>query len=250
MSLEYIEIDDRYIVQADGTSDGTQIKYFFNNKWYKLDSYGGEGEAEELASNILGLCHYSKENFVTYKSIIINGQKGCVSGNFLKDGETYITLYRLYKNIIGRDLAFVTSGMDYDDAIEYVVSFVDKYTGLDIRPYLADTFLLDELILNEDRHFNNLGIISGGQGYRTAPIFDNGRSLFIGNKRYDPENDIQKNRSRAFAKAFSGSFSLNRKYLEKYSSLRLDKRLIMDFLSQKDLSFDNIYSRLLCLIGC
>ena len=38
-----------------GTSDGTQIKYYKDNYWYKINSMGGEDEAEYLASGILKL---------------------------------------------------------------------------------------------------------------------------------------------------------------------------------------------------
>jgi len=34
--LSNIEIDSRYLVTDTGTSDGTQIKYYFEGKWYKV----------------------------------------------------------------------------------------------------------------------------------------------------------------------------------------------------------------------
>ena len=217
-----IEIDERYLVRDSGTSDGTQIKYFKDNKWYKVDRYGGEGIAEELASILLKNSNLPENSYVKYKRVLINNSEGCVSDNFLKKGESYITLYRLYSNIYGKDMAAVTSRMDYDDAIDYVLEFCFKNTGLDIREYLANTFALDALILNEDRHFNNMGVIYDGTGFRPAPIFDNGKSLFVGNKGYDPGKTIKENRKVAHAKAFSGSFDLNKKYLEKYCSVRFD----------------------------
>ena len=42
-----IEIDERYLVRDSGTSDGTQIKYFKDNKWYKVDRYGGEAISDD-----------------------------------------------------------------------------------------------------------------------------------------------------------------------------------------------------------
>ena len=217
-----IEIDDRYLVRDSGTSDGTQEKFFMDNKWYKVDRYGGEGIAEELASILLENSNLPENSYVKYKRVLINNSEGCVSDNFLKKGESYITLYRLYSNIYGKDMAAVTSRMDYDDAIDYVLEFCFKNTGLDIREYLANTFALDALILNEDRHFNNMGVIYDGTGFRPAPIFDNGKSLFIGNEGYDPGKTIEENKRVAHAKAFSGSFDLNKEYLEKYCSVRFD----------------------------
>ena len=45
---ENIILGTEYAVNDGGTSDGTQIKYYKDSKWYKIDRYGGEGEAEEL----------------------------------------------------------------------------------------------------------------------------------------------------------------------------------------------------------
>lgn len=219
--LQEITIDDRYAIADKGTSDGTQIKYFRNNTWYKLDRYGGEGEAEALASTILTLSGYPKKKYVTYSQVLINGRPGCSCRNFLRKDDQFVTLYRLYMNYCGRDLSAAIQKMDYDDAIEYVLSFVLKQTGIDLHEYLADTFILDELILNEDRHFNNLGLLFDGDAFRTAPIFDNGKSLLVGNKT-----------GKAYAKAFSGSFSLNRAYLQDYASLKLNRQAINTYLDE------------------
>ena len=247
--LQEITIDNRYAITDKGTSDGTQIKYFKDNYWYKIDRYGGEGEAEALASVILKLCAYPSKKYVTYHQIIINGRPGCMSRNFMRRNEQFVSLYRLYRNVTGRDLASVTQMMDYDDAIEFVLDFVLTHTAVDLRAYLADIFALDELILNDDRHFNNLGLIYNGTKFRPAPIFDNGKSLFIGNKKYDPDKDIKENKKKAFAKAFSGSFELNRSYLENKATFKPDIKAIQNYLSKKNLDEDNIYSRLAKLIA-
>ncbi len=218
--MREIEIDERYAFTDKGTSDGTQVKYFKDNMWYKLDRYGGEGEAEELASTVLGLSGYPAKKYVTYHQALINGRPGCVSRNFLRRNEQFITLYRLYMNTTGRDLASVTRMMDYDDAIEFVLDFVLEQTDVDLREYLADIFILDELILNDDRHFNNLGLLYDGESFRPAPIFDNGKSLLIGSD------------GQPIAKAFSGSFSLNRAYLQEYSSLKLNRQAILSYLDE------------------
>lgn len=246
-----ITIDSMYLYDESGTSDGTQIKYFFENRWYKVDRYGGEGICEELVSNVLKICGMDKSSYVSYKRIIINGSDGCVSNNFLSDGEFFVSLYRLHSNIVGTDPARITAGMDYDDAIRYIIDFVKKHAGINITEYLANTFVIDALILNDDRHFNNLGIISNGSDYRIAPIFDNGKSLFIGNERYRASNPMKDNKKIAFAKAFSGSFELNRSFLQEYATFAPDYSAIMDYLKTKDLKGDNVYSRLykLCEIS-
>lgn len=221
-----LSISDEFLVRTSGTSDGTQDKYFYNDVWYKLDRYGGEGIAETAASMILRESGLPPELFVEYKPCLINGKGGCYSKNFLKENESFITLYRLYKNVSGRDLAAVCAKMDYDDAIEYVLNFVKKQTHLDLHEYLANTFFLDMLILNEDRHFNNLGIIFNEKNFRPAPIFDNGKSFLIGNQRAKKCNTLKEKISTAYAKAFSPSFQTNFNYLKKYCTLKLSPSVI------------------------
>ena len=246
--LPKIELGSEYLVLDSGTSDGTQVKYYKDNKWYKIDRYGGEGQVEELASQVLSFSNLSKCDYVEYSQIVINDEMGCVSDNFLGPNESFITLYRLYSNIKGGDLARITSLMDYDEAIDFVLDFVDMNTGIDLREYLANTFSFDELILNEDRHFNNLGLIYDGDGFRPAPIFDNGKSLFIGNTKYDLQKPIEDNKKNAFAKAFSGNFELNKSYLRKYCTIEFDFSRIQRYLKNKLNDEEDVYSRLSKLI--
>lgn len=214
--IEEFNISDEYLVRTSGTSDGTQDKYCKDDYWFKLDRHGGEGLAEAAASIILRESGLAPEFFVDYKPCLINGKNGCYSKSFLSEDESFVTFYRLYKNATSRDLATVCSKMDYDDAIEYVINFVKTQTGLDIHEYLANTFCLDMLILNEDRHFNNLGIIYNGTSFRPAPIFDNGKSFLIGNQK----------EGKAYAKAFSPSFKTNYDYLKKYRTLKISTEII------------------------
>lgn len=111
--------------------------------------------------------------------------------------------------------------MDYDDAIEYILRFAEETTHVDLHEYMANTFVLDEIILNEDRHFNNLALIYDGSIFRPAPIFDNGKSLLVGNKK-----------GKAYAKAFSGDFELNRKYLQRYATLEIDASKVMKYIEK------------------
>ena len=221
MQIEEFLIDDKYLVRTNGTSDGTQDKFFKDNLWFKLDRYGDEGIAETAASLILKESGLASSKFVEYFPCKINGKNGCYSKNFLKDEESFITFYRLYKNVTGRDLAQVCSKMNYDDAIEYVINFIKQQTNLDIHEYLANTFALDKIILNEDRHFNNLGIIYNGTGFKPAPIFDNGKSFLVGNQNAINKQTIEEKIKTAYSKNFSPSFIINAKYLEKYCTINI-----------------------------
>lgn len=230
--IQNIEINDEYIIRDSSTSDGSQIKYYFEKKWYKIDNFGGEAEAEALASLLLHHSNLSTNEYVHYDQITINGLSGCVSDDFLADNEEFITFYRLYKNIYGRDLATITSRIDYDDAIEYVIDFIKDVTTLDIHAYLANIFYLDEIILNSDRHFNNYGVILNHDEYRLAPIFDNGKSLLVGFDFDAKKQTINSAKQNIYSKSFSPNYHLNSKYLAKHRTLSIDKTSVIADLSQ------------------
>lgn len=208
------------------TSDGAQDKYYKDGFWYKKDHFGGEGMSEFLASLVLSCTNLSKDKYVLYDRCIINDARGCFSRDFcenIEEGE-FISFYRLYTNTYGKDLASVASKMDYDDAIEYVIEFIENTTGLDVREYLANTFFLDRVILNTDRHFNNMGVIFDGESFHLAPIFDNGKSLLVGCDVIESSipKQLEKSIKKSYAKAFSPAYEINYKYLRAFTNVELD----------------------------
>ena len=194
--------------------------------WFKLDRYGGEGIAETVASIILKHSGLDSDEFVEYHPCLINGKQGCYSKNFLSKNDSFITLYRLYKNVTGKDLAAVTARMDFDDAIEYVLNFVKTQTNLDLHKYIANNLTLDRIILNDDRHFNNLGVLFNESEFLPAPIFDNGKSFLIGNKNATNKTKLEEKIACSYSKCFNPSYEINLKYLKSWVTLQVPKNII------------------------
>lgn len=65
-----------------------------------------------------------------------------------------------------------------------VLHLIDKHTKIDtrfkedVKLYFWRMFILDAMLANRDRHHGNWGYLSGKDGYRFAPIYDNGACLF------------------------------------------------------------------------
>ncbi len=199
-------IGNEYAVALTGTSEGTQIKYKKGVYWYKQDRNGEEGLVEYLVSRLLSFSDLPKDSYVVYEQGEINQRPGCRSKNFLKSNEEFITFYRLYYNDTGKDLSVICNQFDtMEERISYVIRYFSQSCGVDVTAYLRNIFTLDWLVLNEDRHFNNLGLIFGETGFRCAPIFDNGVSLLTANISINRNFSIEENVRRVTARPFCGS---------------------------------------------
>ncbi len=199
-------LGSEYIVTQDGTSEGTQIKYRKGEFWYKKDNRGREGLTEYLASHFLRFTNLSSKEYVLYEQGYINHIPGCRSKNFLLPEDELITFYRLYYNEFGQDLSKIISCMDtMEKRIEYVLKFIETTCSLDITDYLSKVFTLDKIILNEDRHLNNLALILRNGKFIPAPIFDQGISLLTANQSVNWHFSIEDNVKRVIARPFCGS---------------------------------------------
>ena len=82
-----------------------------------------------------------------------------------------------------------------DERLKYVVDTINNIIEFDCQNYLQKVFSLDAIILNDDRHFHNLGFIQDDDGsFKEAPIFDNGRGLLSDLSRYPNYNSLTANK--------------------------------------------------------
>lgn len=171
---------------AETSSKGNQEKWLEDGYWYKLDQFGYEALAEVMTSKLLEFSNIEKETpftFVRYEMQIINlhGFKrvACVSKNFLKKNQSIITVSALFKKCYNVSIKRKLASLQSDKKrIEYLANTVSEITGLkDFPKYLTLLFEIDSLILNDDRHLNNIAVIREGNKYDYCPVFDNGAGL-------------------------------------------------------------------------
>lgn len=181
---------------AETSSKGNQEKWYDKetDSWYKLDQFGYESLAETVISELLEESNIETDTpftFVRYgmTRLHVHGRErtGCVSKNFLKDGESIITLNRLLSLYLGCPLKEKLMKLSSDKKrIEYLASATAEITGLsDFPKYLTLIFEVDSLFLNDDRHLNNIAVIEKGGKYSYCPIFDNGAGL-LSNVQFSP----------------------------------------------------------------
>ena len=172
---------------AETSSKGNQEKWLDSGIWYKLDQFGYEALAEVFTSQLLEYSNIEAAfpfTFVRYQMerLQVHGRErtGCSSRNFLRDGESIITLAHLFL----------------------------QYTGLSLFPqYLTLLFEIDGLVLNDDRHLNNIAVLARNDTFDYCPIFDQGAGL-LSNVMYNPFEIVPKSLiSQANARPFQTTFN-------------------------------------------
>lgn len=205
---------DRYIKQSPTIE--SQEKWYKDGYFIKKDNVGYESIAEYVVSEF-GKC--TDLNILKYRLCTINGENsGCYSKNFLKPGEQLISV----KYIVAKQMV-VFRGMN--NYIQDVIAACSDYTGIDkkgIAKYFSDLSKLDAIIFNEDRHFGNIAFIQGNNGFRLAPIFDNGLSLLAYTLQYRLDANITDFEYYMTSKMFFREFMNTVKYFNDISPIKLN----------------------------
>lgn len=153
---------------------------------------------------------------------------------FLHPDESFISFERLYEMTHGGHLENVIRQFDTcAERIEYVQDFLIDNFNYDCSDYLSQILTLDALTLNDDRHFNNLGIIiDNNTGIcRTAPIFDNGAAFLSDYEKFDLIDSIEENIKKVYARPFSANHL--RQALDAEIGLKLDYDKLYSLLANE-----------------
>lgn len=204
-------------VVAATSSKGNQEKWFdtASNKWYKLDTYGFESLAEAVAGDVLRRSNIESElgyKVVQYRVEKVVAHKKericCVSENFLAPDEELVTVAHLLKQALGSNYQeLLRHKRTIGQKLQLIVDTVQSETNLErFGEYLTLLFECDALILNEDRHLNNIAVIYSPRGYYYCPLFDNGASFLLDLAAYPLDVDTKSFFERVEAKPFQMSF--------------------------------------------
>jgi len=209
-----IKIPQEAIAIVSTSSKGDQSKWRIGNKWVKQNARGYEDMAEVLASLILECSTLSKSNYVSYFPCLIdlpNGDlvQGCYSLDF-RGTKQEVTLERLFEaNFSSTDQILNDASLSTESKFLALMQKVQEYTGLDVSTEIARLFAFDALILNEDRHTNNILFLYDPiqKSWELAPIFDHGLSLLSDLKDYPLGKPLTILMRKVKAKPLNSSFS-------------------------------------------
>ena len=204
------------LISPNNTTDGRLKKTWIieESKRYLLKG-GYKNEVLQPFNEVLASMISSRLGFnhVTYTLEVIKDKIVSKCECFINENTELVSAYQILYN-----------NCDKDNAYETYISLLEKHGIKDARSSLEDMFILDYIMLNEDRHLNNFGIIRDVQTLNwisTAPIFDTGESLNIID--YSDEEVIINGDGRFFYNVSNFDNILdNIKDLKKYDLNKLD----------------------------
>lgn len=204
--------ENEAIILNGHDSRGIQMKFKKENMWYKTDFAGYQGLAESVVSNVLS--HSNIESFVRYKEEEIEYRgaifNGCISENFKPEETDIVTVSKLFQTHYGKPVMEICQERSLENTIYNFVEKTAKVTGLkedEIGKYITTILELDALILNDDRHFNNIAFLKCDDVYVPAPLFDHGSSLLSDEIYYPSNTNTEDLISKVHSKTFSDSFA-------------------------------------------
>lgn len=193
--------DNQYVNNADfnspdNTSDGIMKKKWkiINGKRCLLKSGTGSVQQEAFNEVIANeVCRaLNIQNYVKYKLELTPENAISISENFINENTELVSAY------------YVMQTKQRSNSTSYYDHYLNccSELGLNVRSQIDSQIILDYLICNSDRHFGNFGIIRNIESLsftKSAPIFDNGTSLFC-NKTVTYMNnfDLEKCQSKPF----------------------------------------------------
>lgn len=212
--METIHIPADAVRIISTSSKGDQSKWRVGDKWVKQNTRGYEAQAEVLASLVLAHSTLQENNYIKYylcEIILPDGETsiGCYSHDF-RGKLQEVTLERLFEaNFTSTDPILNDKSLSTSEKFEQIMQQVQDFTGLDVRLDIARLLAFDALILNEDRHTNNIFFLYNpvNHTWKFAPIFDNGLSLLYDEKDYTPGKPLTILKRKVKAKPFNSSFS-------------------------------------------
>ena len=173
----WTELEDR---EASGTREKAWYKNNGKTYLFKYVKSPGEAWAEKIASDVgNNIFHVPVAKYYIAKK---DGVIGCLSENVV-DSSKNEELYEISDLMCNIHEDFDSKNLAHYN-IKRVLEIVE---GNGILPFFYDMCLFDFIIVNQDRHCENWGIIRINNSITPSPLYDNGSSL--GNNL--SEKDIQ-----------------------------------------------------------
>lgn len=162
------------LISPNNTTDGRLKKTWIiqDNKRYLIKG-GYKNEVMQPFNEVLATMICSRLGFkhVPYTIDIINDKVVSKCECFINKDTELVSAHQI-----------LHSNCEQSKAYEMYISILEDNGIINARYEIENMFILDYIMLNEDRHLNNFGIIRNVENLEwvdVAPIFDTGQSLNI-----------------------------------------------------------------------
>jgi hypothetical protein len=210
------------LASEGGSSRGYAKKVKVGDIWYKVSAGAFNAQAEVVASRLAKYTNVGKA--VEYEMCLVNGCYATMSGDFLRGRESE-TVKSLHAKVTGEPIEPMLETMQGERLFEYVKNIVLRGIGLDMTEtdifrQLSLLLRFDALVMNDDRHFNNVKFVYSAGKWELTPAYDFDCSFFscaedLGNLSYE----------NARAKPFFDTHEEQLKWLNTMSEDRLEVRM-------------------------
>lgn len=162
------------LISPNNTTDGRLKKVWVIEKGKRYLLKGGyKSEVMQPFNEVIAsiICNRLGFEHVEYTINIVKEKIVSKCECFINPNTELITAYQILHN-----------NCDRNNAYEEYIQILEKNNIEKAREKVENMIILDYIMLNEDRHLNNFGIIRNVETLKwqnTAPIFDNGQSLNI-----------------------------------------------------------------------
>ena len=162
------------LISPNNTTDGRLKKTWIieNGKRYLLKG-GYKNEVMQPFNEVLAtmICNRLGFKHIPYTIDVIKNKIVSKCECFIDKDTELVSAYQILHNNCNKDDAYAT-----------YIKILENNGIVNAREEIENMFILDFIMLNEDRHLNNFGIIRNVENLEwvgTAPIFDTGQSLNI-----------------------------------------------------------------------
>ena len=162
------------LISPNNTTDGRLKKTWIieNGKRYLLKG-GYKNEVMQPFNEVLAtmICNRLGFKHIPYTIGVVKDTIVSKCECFINKDTELVSAYQILHN-----------NCDKDEAYETYIKLLENNGISNAREEIENMFILDFIMLNEDRHLNNFGIIRNVETLKwteTAPIFDTGQSLNI-----------------------------------------------------------------------
>jgi len=166
------DVDNPDFYNPDVTTEGNLKKRWIlvdgREYLWKANDYSSEPYNEVIATEIMRRLNI---DHVPYSLYTIDNEVGCVCRDFLNPNQDYVAAWKLLRS---------EKKPNHESWYQFYVRICKERGVNDIVERLDEQILVDYLTCNEDRHFNNFGLIRNAETLeyeRAVPVFDTGSSF-------------------------------------------------------------------------